>query len=138
MIKQWILALALVATFGVSSASFAQEEDTLVGDAIKGKKAFAKCKACHTYKKGGKNKVGPNLWNIVDRGIAEVEGFKYSSAFKAKKGEVSWDEATLSAYLKKPRAWEKKTKMAFGGIKKPQQLADLVAYLKTLKDVEEE
>lgn len=133
MMTKWMMVLALVATFGISSVSMAED---IVGDAKKGKKVFAKCKACHTYKEGGKNKVGPNLWNIVDRGIAEVEGFKYSQAFIDKKGEVVWDEETLKAYLKKPREWEKKTKMAFAGIKKPQQLADVVAYLKTLKDTE--
>ncbi len=104
------------------------------GDAVKGKKIANKCKACHTLKKGGKNKVGPNLWNIVDRGIAEIEGFKYSKAFKAKKGTMKWDETTLNTFIKKPRKWEKKTKMTFPGIRKDAKRADLIAYLKTLKD----
>jgi cytochrome c len=100
------------------------------GDAAKGEKVFAKCKACHEVEKGV-NKVGPTLKGIVGRKAASVEGYKYSEAMLAKGAEgVVWDEATLTAYLPDPKAYVPKTKMAFAGLKKPEEVADIIAYLK--------
>ncbi len=111
-------ALAVMITVGSAEA----------GDEKKGAKVFKKCKACHTIKEGGKNKVGPNLYGIVGRKAAQVKGYKYSKAMKA--SDVTWDEATLDKFLTKPKKMMKKTKMAFSGLKKEKQRADLIAYLK--------
>ncbi len=104
-------------------------------DVARGEKVARKCKACHSFEKGGKNKVGPGLWNIVGSPIAQVAGFKYSKAFqtRAQEGFV-WDFANLDAYLLKPKAHIKGTKMAFAGVKKADQRADLLLYLRSLAD----
>lgn len=100
------------------------------GDAAKGEKVFAKCKACHEVEKGV-NKVGPTLKGVVGRPAASVPDYKYSEAMLAKGAEgVVWDEATLTAYLPDPKGYVPKTKMAFAGLKKPEEVADVIAYLK--------
>jgi cytochrome c len=100
------------------------------GDAAKGEKVFNKCKACHEVEKGV-NKVGPTLKGLVGRKAASVPDYKYSEAMIAKGAEgVVWDEATLTAYLPDPKAFVPKTKMAFAGLKKPDEVADVIAYLK--------
>jgi cytochrome c len=100
------------------------------GNAEKGETVFAKCKACHEVEKGV-NKVGPTLKGVVGRKAASVEGYKYSEAMAAKGAEgVVWDEATLTTYLADPKAFVPKTKMAFAGLKKPEDVADVIAYLK--------
>ena len=77
------------------------------------------------------NKVGPTLKGLVGRKAASVEGYKYSAAMIAKGAEgVVWDEATLTAYLPDPKGFVPKTKMAFAGLKKPEEVADVIAYLK--------
>ena len=101
------------------------------GDAEKGKKVFNKCKACHGVDEGGKNKLGPNLWNIVGAPIAAVEGYKYSKALIAYAGEAgNWNEENLDAWLKKPKNLVRKTKMIFPGLKKDEARENLIAYLK--------
>jgi len=97
------------------------------GDAAAGEKVFRKCKSCH-YVDKEKNKTGPHLVNIVGRAAGAVEGFKYSSAMKD--SGLTWDEATLTEFLKKPKTYLKGTKMAFAGIRKDDDLANLIAYLK--------
>jgi len=101
------------------------------GDVANGKKVFFKCMACHENEKGI-NKVGPTLKGVVGRKAASVADFKYSEAMLAKGAEgVVWDEATLAAYLPDPKAFVPKTKMAFPGLKKPEEIADIIAYLKS-------
>jgi cytochrome c len=100
------------------------------GDAALGEKVFLKCKACHEVEKGV-NKVGPTLKGVVGRKAASVPDYKYSEAMTAKGAEgVVWDEATLTTYLPDPKAFVPKTKMAFAGLKKPEDVANVIAYLK--------
>ena len=102
------------------------------GNSDKGKNGFKKCKACHTVAKGGAKKVGPNLWNIVARGKASSAGFKYSKAMKGLGG--TWSYADLAGFLNKPKKFLPGTKMSFAGVKKNADLADLMAYLRSLSD----
>ena len=100
------------------------------GDAAAGEKVFIKCKACHENEKGV-NKIGPTLKGVVGRPTASVPGYNYSDAMKAKGAEgLVWDEATLTAYLPDPRKFVPGTKMAFAGLKKREEVANVIAYLK--------
>ncbi len=98
-----------------------------------GKKAIKKCTACHSMNKGGKHRLGPNLWDLIGRPVASAAGYKYSSALKDKSGE-SWSYDNLDAFLTKPKSWAPGTKMAFAGLKKPERRADLIAHLRSLSD----
>jgi cytochrome c len=103
------------------------------GDVTKGEKAFKKCVACHEATKPT-NKLGPHMIGVVGRPVASIEGFKYSEAMTAHATKVPvWDEVALGAYLENPKAIVPQGRMAFGGLKKPEERADLIAYLKTLK-----
>jgi cytochrome c len=113
----------------VASAVFiAFSHEGQAQDPGKGEKVFNKCKACHTLGAGEKNKVGPNLHGVFGRAAGTVEGFKYSKAMMD--SGVVWSEETLDAYLTKPRDFIPKNKMTFAGLKKDDQRADLIAYLK--------
>ncbi len=114
------LALAFAAAFS-SGAALAG------GDAAAGEKVFKKCKTCHSFDPG-KRKLGPHLKGVVGRKAGSIEGFKYSKAMAG--SDITWDEASLDEFLKKPKAFLKGTKMSFGGLKKDEQRADLIAYLK--------
>lgn len=101
------------------------------GDVAKGEQVFKKCMACHTVS-DKTNKVGPHLVGIVGRPVASVEGYKYSESMTAHAATVAvWDEAGLQAYLENPKAVVPKSKMAFAGLKKEDERADLIAFLKT-------
>jgi cytochrome c len=98
-----------------------------------GEKAAKKCAACHSFEQGGANKVGPGLWNVVNRPIAGHEGFSYSEALAGKKDQV-WDYEQLSAFLTNPKVYAPGTKMSFAGISKADDRADVIAYLRSLAD----
>jgi cytochrome c len=102
-------------------------------DPAKGETAIKPCLACHTFDKGGQNKVGPNLYGTVGRPIASHEGFAYSEALKAHASE-SWNYDNLNTFLLSPKGYAPGTKMTYAGIKRDQARADLIAYLRTLND----
>jgi cytochrome c len=101
---------------------------SLTGDPVAGEKTFAQCKACHQAV-AGKNGVGPSLAGIVGRTAGQVAGFNYSAANK--NSGVVWKEETMFEYLEAPQKFMPGTKMAFAGLKKPQDRANVIAYLKT-------
>ena len=110
----------------LSAAPFTALADA---DPVKGEKVYKKCKVCHEVAKK-KNKVGPHLVNLFERKAGSIEGYKYSSAMKAKGGEgLVWNAETLNTYLKKPKDFVPKTKMAFPGLKKDSDRANVIAYL---------
>ena len=114
-------SIALITLALASSAALAE------GDADKGKKVFNKCKTCHVVD-AEKNKVGPHLVGIMGRTAGAVDGFKYSDAMKS--AGITWDEETIAAYLADPKGYIKGNKMAFVGLKKEDQIEDVIAYLK--------
>ena len=97
-----------------------------------GEKLFKKCATCHNYEKGGANKVGPQLWNLINRPKANVEGFAYSKALAEYGGEWSYEE--LAEFLYKPKKFIKGTKMNFAGLKKVKDRADIVYFLREQSD----
>ena len=98
-------------------------------NATQGKKVFKKCSACHDIRKNGKNKLGPNLFNIVNKKKASVDNFKYSDALKNKGGIWSYEE--LNLFLQGPRSYIKGTKMTFAGLKKDKDRANIIRYLES-------
>lgn len=102
------------------------------GSVDDGMKVANKCKSCHTFDDGGANRVGPNLWNIVDRKIASVSDYSYSDAMAAEEGDWTYDR--LWTYLQDPRGEVPGTKMGFRGITDEADLANLIAYLRSLSN----
>lgn len=99
-------------------------------DAAAGETIFKKCAACHTIDNGGANKVGPNLYGIVGRGMGTHAGFNYSAPLKEFGAGKNWDYEALAQFIHKPKAYIKGTAMGFAGIPKQQDLANLIAYLR--------
>ena len=120
----------LVAVLGLALASPAFAE----GDAAAGEKVFKKCKACHAVGEKAKNKVGPSLNGIGGAPAGQVEGFKYSkSLVELAGGGLVWDQETLVAFLKKPKDVVPKTKMSFAGLRKDDDITNVIAYLQTFE-----
>ncbi|NGM44845.1 cytochrome c family protein [Rhodobacter sp. SGA-6-6] len=118
---------------GAAGESAGGEEATVdvaallaAGDAAAGEKVFGKCKACH--KMDGTNGTGPHLDGVVNRAKASVEGFSYSEALKAMAADA-WTPENLFAFLESPKGYAPGTKMAFAGLPKPEDRANLIAYL---------
>ena len=101
---------------------------SLTGDAAKGEKVFSQCKTCHVAEKGV-NRIGPSLWAVVGRTAGSIADYKYSVANK--NSGLTWSDTQLFTYLEAPQKVVPGTKMAFAGLKKPQDRADVIAYLKT-------
>ncbi|MEL7542509.1 MAG: cytochrome c family protein [Pseudomonadota bacterium] len=96
-----------------------------------GEKLFKRCVACHTNSAGAPHRVGPNLHAVADRDIGSAAGFSYSKALSEKDG--TWDVSALDGFLLNPKKWAPGTKMAYAGLKKPNQRADMIKYLQSLK-----
>ena len=106
----------LLATGGAANAA----------DVAKGEKLFNRCKVCHTLE-AGKKKIGPSLHGVFGREAGTAEGFKYSKAMQ--ESDIVWDEETIDGYLADPRGYMPGNKMAFPGLRKDEDRADLIAYL---------
>lgn len=118
-------AFATAAFAGLSSAA---AQDIPEGDAANGEKVFRRCQACHAIQEGA-HRVGPSLHNIINRPAGTAEGFTRYSKANAESGIV-WTEEVLFEYLENPRQYVPGTIMAFAGLPKPQDRADVIAYLK--------
>jgi cytochrome c len=121
-----VLTVAVAAALLMPAPTAAQE-----GNAEDGAEVFKKCRACHDVGPEAKNKVGPLLNDIVGRKAGTIEAFPYSEANKAAGGKgLAWTEDTLFKYLENPLAFMPGTKMAFAGLKDPQDRKDVIAFLK--------
>jgi cytochrome c len=103
-----------------------------IGDIALGEKIFKKCAACHSIVKGGKNNIGPALYNVVGRKTGAVTDYKYSKALASYEKEWTFEE--LNGYLIKPAKWIKGTKMAFAGLRKEKDRASVIKYLNQNSD----
>jgi cytochrome c len=101
-------------------------------DPKRGEQLAKVCVQCHTFNKGGANKIGPNLWDVTEEKMAAVPGYQFSAAMEAHK-EEKWDPDKLNQWLWKPQSLIKGTKMTFAGMSKAEDRADVIAYLETLK-----
>jgi cytochrome c len=123
----------------VSSSTKATVEEKIdiaalmaIGDIASGEKIFKKCAACHSIVKGGKNNIGPALYNVVGRKTGAVTDYKYSKALASYEKEWTFEE--LNGYLIKPAKWIKGTKMAFAGLRKEKDRASVIKYLNQNSD----
>lgn len=124
MIVFRFLAIALILSVLLPAIGAAQ-------DAVKGERVWKKCRACHEVGPEAKNKVGPHLNGLLGRPAANVDDFKYSIAMtEAAAGGLVWEEDSLDLFLKRPKSFIKKTRMAFSGLKKEKDRANLIAFLK--------
>ena len=102
------------------------------GDITHGEKVFKKCAACHSIVKGGKNAIGPALYNVVGRKVGVIEGYKYSKALLTY--DKNWTFEELNGFLIKPSKWIKGTKMAYAGLRKEKDRASVIKYLNKNSD----
>lgn len=98
----------------------------------RGKQLAKVCTQCHTFDKGAPNKIGPNLFGVTEENIAAVPGYQFSPALSAHKDQ-KWNPDDLNVWLLNPQQFAKGTKMSFAGMPKPQDRADVIAYLESLK-----
>ena len=125
------LMLTMVLAAAAAMPGMAMAED---GDAAAGQRVFNQCRACHTANENGRNGVGPNLFGIVGRPAASIEGFRYSANMRelGTSGLV-WTEERLRAYVANPKAVAPRGSMSFPGLRNETQINDLMAYLGSLK-----
>ena len=103
-----------------------------LGDVVSGEKIFKKCAACHSINKGGKNKIGPALYNVVGRAVGGVDDYKYSKTLASYGKDWTFEE--LNGYLQKPSSYLKGTKMSFAGLRKEKDRASVIKYLNQNSD----
>ena len=121
----------MTATLGLTLFTLPASFSANAGDAVKGAKVYKKCVSCHMIGDKAKNRVGPQLNGIIGRAIASVDGYKYSKAMvKYAAEEKAWNETNLDAYLTKPSKVVKGGRMAFAGLRKETDRANVIAYLK--------
>ena len=126
----------------VSTASSAQDSNSeqlvditallAMGNLDDGKNVWKKCSACHSIKKGGKNKIGPALYNVLGRNVAGLDNYKYSKALMGY--GKTWTFEEMNGFLKKPQAYIKGTKMAFAGLKKEKDRASILLFMNQNSD----
>ncbi|MFQ3622423.1 MAG: cytochrome c family protein [Acetobacteraceae bacterium] len=122
-----LFTASLLAGFAVAGAQPASAS----GDPAAGQRVFNQCRACHTIDQGGRNGVGPNIWGIVGQPAGKREGFRYSANMQElAAGGLTWTEENLRRYLTNPKDLVPRGSMAFAGIRNPQQLNDLIAFLR--------
>jgi len=120
---------ALAAAFSIALICAAGTVAAQSGEASRGERLFnQQCKTCHTVDKGGANGLGPNLFGMFGRKAGETGSFASSEAIK--KSGITWDDGSIAEYLKDPKAKVPDTKMVYAGLKRPEQMADMIAYLK--------
>jgi cytochrome c len=124
-----MLTMVLAAAAAMPGVAMAED-----GDAAAGQRVFNQCRACHTANENGRNGVGPNLFGIVGRPAASIEGFRYSSNMRELgTGGLVWTEDRLRAYVANPKAVVPRGSMSFPGLRNETQINDLMAYLGSLK-----
>ena len=127
---------AVTASSQLSSETVEEKIDIValmaLGDLATGEKVFKKCAACHSIVKGGKNNIGPALYNVVGRQVGSISDYKYSKALSGYGKEWTFEE--LNGYLIKPAKWIKGTKMAFAGLRKEKDRASVIKYLNQNSD----
>ena len=133
----YVVEVEQVETASVSTETTDDDKVDIValmamGDVASGEKIFKKCAACHSINKGGKNNIGPALYNVVGRKIGGVADYKYSKALVAYGKEWSFEE--LNGFLIKPAKWIKGTKMAYAGLRKESDRASVIKYLNQNSD----
>ena len=121
-----------VLSASVNSSKQVEKEIDIVaimalGDAASGQKIFKKCAACHSINKGGKNNIGPALYNVVGRKVGGISDYKYSKALASY--DKNWNFEELNGFLLKPTKWIKGTKMAYAGLRKEKDRASVIKYL---------
>lgn len=134
--NRFVVALAVAATFFPLASPVVLADDdpastalSSAGDAVKGKRLFNRCKACHNLTATGRSRMGPNLDGLFGRQAGTYEDYKYSKALA--EADFVWTEEKLDAWLVAPRSFLPGNKMAFAGLRKDQDRKDLMAYLRT-------
>lgn len=120
---------------GIATPSLSLDQYLAAADPAKGVKVAKKCVSCHNFDKGGANKIGPHLWNVIGRPVANADGFSYSNGFVEKnQAGDRWDYKSLNDFLENPKHYIPGTKMSFRGLAKADQRADLLAYMREQAD----
>lgn len=127
--KSWMALIVGLLFAGLTATTASAQTAAQAGDVAKGERVFAlQCKACHTLERGGSSVTGPNLYGLMARKSGTAPGYGFSEAMR--RFAIEWNDQTLANYLRDPKGDMPGTKMVFAGIKRSDQLADVVAYLK--------